>query len=312
MAAHSWPQNAPTESLRGSAVAAKARGDIAGHNAAMVEIAKREGWVFTPLPVASARATKPNLSDPRLFVALSMFGSSSARALAMENASVRPKAVVTRGLGRVLDEKALKKDVVMFNSRQNPSDQRAFVHKRIIGAATGFLTGGVTGGIGGFFAGGRKKSPENAKFGGPSTNIVAQTGCPAGSRRQGNICVDLSAAFPGGKPFISGATGFQGGGGEVVMGQYGAAMVPGSMIVDRAICLKGMVVGSDGMCYNKSQISNKERMWPRGRRPLLTGGDMRAISIAARASARMTRTAVRLQDLGMIKKPIARRPSKKK
>jgi len=118
--------------------------------------------------------------------------------------------------------------------------------------------------------------------------------------------VDFSAALPGGQPFTTA------GGGEVIMGRHGAAMVPGSMIVDRAVCLKGMVVGDDGLCYNKSQIKNSERQWPRGRRPLLTGGEMRAISVAARASARITRTAVRLQDLGMIKKPVARRPSKKK
>ncbi len=89
-------------------------------------------------------------------------------------------------------------------------------------------------------------------------------------------------------------------------------MTPGSRIVDRAVCLPGMVVAKDGLCYNRSQIKNSERMWPRGRRPLLTGGDMRAISIAARAASRMTRTAVRLQEIGLIKKPIARKPRKKK
>jgi len=41
--------------------------------------------------------------------------------------------------------------------RTPPNDRRAFVHKRIIGAATGFLGGGITGGIGGFLRGGGSK-----------------------------------------------------------------------------------------------------------------------------------------------------------
>lgn len=100
--------------------------------------------------------------------------------------------------------------------------------------------------------------------------------------------------------------------GGAVMGRYGAALTPGSQIVDRAVCLPGMVLGNDDLCYNKSQIKNSERMWPRGRRPLLTGGEMRAISVATRAAGRLTRTAVRLQDMGLIKKPVVRRPRKKK
>ncbi len=100
--------------------------------------------------------------------------------------------------------------------------------------------------------------------------------------------------------------------GEPVMGRYGAAYFPGSMIVDRAICLSGDVVGDDGLCYPKKSLKNSEREWPRGRRPLLTGGDMRAISIANRAAVRLTRAAGRLQDMGLIKKPIVRKQIKKK
>ncbi len=87
------------------------------------------------------------------------------------------------------------------------------------------------------------------------------------------------------------------------MGRYGAALVPGSRIIDRAECIRGMVVGDDGLCYNKSQIKNSERMWPKGRRPLLTGGDMAAISKAARAAGRLERTTKRLQKIGLMKKP---------
>jgi len=92
-----------------------------------------------------------------------------------------------------------------------------------------------------------------------------------------------------------------GGVGEAVMGRYGAALEPGSQIIDRAICLRGMQLGDDGLCYNKSQITNKQRMWPAGRKPLLSGGDMRAISIAARAGRRLDNTTKRLRKLGMMK-----------
>ncbi len=96
-----------------------------------------------------------------------------------------------------------------------------------------------------------------------------------------------------------------GGVGDAVMGRFGAAYFPGSMIIDRAVCLPGDVVGEDGLCYPRRSIKNSDRQWPRGRRPLLTGGDMRAISIAHQAGARMTKAAGRLQDMGIIKKPIA-------
>jgi len=95
--------------------------------------------------------------------------------------------------------------------------------------------------------------------------------------------------------------GEQFGVGEAVIGRYGAALEPGSMIIDRAVCLKGMQLGNDGLCYNKGAITNSQRQWPRGRRPLLTGGDMRAIGIAARAGSKLDRTTKRLRALGMMK-----------
>jgi len=109
------------------------------------------------------------------------------------------------------------------------------------------------------------------------------------------------------KPTSGEFGGEQFGVGEAVMGRYGAALEPGSMIVDRAVCLKGMQLADDGLCYNKSQISNKQRMWPAGRKPLLSGGDMRAISTAARAGRRLEGATKRLQRLGMMKKPTPRR-----
>lgn len=90
--------------------------------------------------------------------------------------------------------------------------------------------------------------------------------------------------------------------GNAVMGQYGAALQPGTMVIERSVCLPGMQLAKDGLCYNKGAITNTQRMWPRGRRPLLTGGDMRAIGIAARAGAKLDRTTKRLRTLGMMKR----------
>jgi len=88
---------------------------------------------------------------------------------------------------------------------------------------------------------------------------------------------------------------------QPIAGVYGAGFIPGTRLVDVAQCGKKQVLGDDGICYSKTQISNKQRMWPKGRRPLLTGGDMRAISIASRAGKRMDSATTRLRKLGMMK-----------
>lgn len=233
-----------------------------------------------------------------------------------------------------------------------PNERRHFVHKRLLGAAKGFVTSGFNplSAVGGFLrspapppvrrpaprstvarpsraSASQKDAGRSAKFANlarlPGVNGQAFRGtdlvptCSPPRFRIGNRCVDPRAVLPGGIPFTTafedpaemmGATAV----GGAVMGRFGAGLTPGSRIIDRAVCLRGMVLGEDGICYNRTQIKNSERMWPRGRRPLLTGGDMRAISIASRAASRLTRTAVRLQEIGLIKKPVARKPRKSK
>jgi len=126
--------------------------------------------------------------------------------------------------------------------------------------------------------------------------------CPPGSFPSPLGCVDPSAVLPGGDAFI--------GAGAPVMGQFGAAYEGTSRLIRRTTCLPGDLVGADGLCYNRKSLSNKERMWPKGRAPLLTGGEMRAISIASRAAGKFERTQKRLQKLGMIKKPSRARAPK--
>jgi len=91
-----------------------------------------------------------------------------------------------------------------------------------------------------------------------------------------------------------------------ILGQYGAGFIAGSKLVDVATCPRNTVLGTDGICYNKKGFANKNRMWPAGRKPLLTGGEMGAISTAARAGRRLEGATKRLQRMGMMKKPAPR------
>ncbi len=123
--------------------------------------------------------------------------------------------------------------------------------------------------------------------------------CPSGTvpdPEGGGFCVSPKSPFGKGRGAERAPVG------DAVMGRYGAALEPGVMIVERSVCLPGMNLGNDGLCYNRGAITNSQRQWPRGRRPLLTGGDMNAISIAARAGSKLERTTKRLRSLGLMKK----------
>ena len=97
--------------------------------------------------------------------------------------------------------------------------------------------------------------------------------------------------------------------GAAVMGRYGSALEPGQRPSTRMLCPRGTVLGNDNLCYNK--IANKDRKWPKGRAPLLTGGERNAISKAARASRKIQSTTKQLQKLGMLPKPGRGRSSRK-
>jgi len=230
---------------------------------------------------------------------------------------------------------------VIHTANGPPNDVRNFVHKRLIKAATGFVTSGFNplAAVSGFITGGssaqkqagralkiatrpptalpvqRRIAPPPPAFAPASIGQIFRPRAqprpvtipqipfinrcipPFFDDGQGGCTLDLIPG-PGG-----GGTGANRDIGQAVMGRYGAAEVPGNLVVNRAICRPGMVVADDGLCYNKSQVRNSQRQWPRGRRPLLTGGDMRAISTAARAGARLERTTKRLQKIGLMKKP---------
>jgi hypothetical protein len=125
--------------------------------------------------------------------------------------------------------------------------------------------------------------------------------CPGfGSVRIRGVCVNLGDLGPGGDPAI---TELQG---DAVNGRYGVGMT--AMQEERmySVCLPGMVLGDDDICYDRKNIRNSDRMWPKGRPPLLTGGQRNAITIAARAGRQIETATKSLQKMGMLKKPAKR------
>jgi len=224
----------------------------------------------------------------------------------------------------------------MLTLRDVLRDEGGFVHKRIFGgikgAVTSVLKGGspIAGGIRGF-------------VGPTGTSLVPQAaaGCPPGFTvgPSGNCVESKVAAFrfarargPEDLALFQfreererkqafGAASIVGRPqagveeqllpfGEAKMGRFGAGLKPAVFSQQRRACPRGSVLGApeaDGssLCYNKRDISNRERAWPRGRRPLLTGGEMRAISIASSAATKLEKKQKQLVKLGLMK-PIIR------
>jgi len=179
-----------------------------------------------------------------------------------------------------------------------PNDVRPFVHKRVIGA--------IGGGLGAILSGGNPITAAGRGFIGGGNRSRFAASCPAGFEMVNGRC--QRSGFTGAtQRFLPGGqTGFLPQG-EAVMGQYGAAMVPVRVESEVLDCLPGMILGKDELCYNKGDISNKERKWPKGRRPLGTPGEMAALAKAASFGRRMETTVKRMQKIGVLKKPSSSR-----
>lgn len=214
-----------------------------------------------------------------------------------------------------------------------PSNEvRGFVHKRLLGAAKGLVTGGPLAALGGFLVTdapvrmGKPSAtardpvtgllPRKAFGSGPGALIAFQnqpqvgvSSVMAGGTCKGIAwvrtdvgCVHLATGET--RPFDNGHGGPVG---EAVMGQYGPALVPGNRPTNTRVCLPGMVLGKDRNCYNKRDISNKERLYPRGAKPLGTPEEIRATRIAKRFAGRLETKVKAFQKSGLIKKPAPRR-----
>jgi len=226
----------------------------------------------------------------------------------------------------------------MLTLRQVLQDEGGFIHKRgsffrkigkkIVGGLP--VVGGIVTGLGeglGVFESEVDRFRKAREAGPGALDVFRRTaGCPPNfSRDASGNCVPTKeleefrrVRATGGSAFVSqqgpvsGREGQLLPFGEAVMGRFGAGLKPAVFSQQRRACPRGSVLGApeaDGssLCYNKRDISNKERAWPRGRRPLLTGGEMRAISIASGAARKLQAKNKQLQKLGLLPKPAARR-----
>jgi len=117
-------------------------------------------------------------------------------------------------------------------------------------------------------------------------------------------CVDLSNAAPGGDPMITGqvdtsvsAPGMDGYG-EAVKGRYGVGLIPRVEVRPTRLCPRGMVLGNDGVCYDRSRLRKSDREWDPGTKPLLTGGERAAIAKARRAAGKLETAKKSLKKVG--------------
>ncbi len=211
-----------------------------------------------------------------------------------------------------------------------PGDQRGFVHKRIFGGIKGAV-GGILGGPGGVLGGALRGfvKPTGTSLVTTTRAVPATTGCPPGFFFNVNTqqCVPATR-LPGGRggvvgqPVVSEVIRRLRGdtipdvspngtreqltvGGDAELGRFGAGINPAFFSTQTRRCPRGMVLGApeadgESLCYDG--LTNKERLWPRGRRPLLTGGEMRAISVASSAAKKLQRKTKQLQELGLLPK----------
>ncbi len=221
-----------------------------------------------------------------------------------------------------------------------PGDGRGVVHKRIFGGIKGFLKGGPIGAVGGFLTptarpalppdpfiaarlaarqaqttGAFDEAGFRAQFFGRTAAPAVPGRCPEGFIRIGPVCA-RSPFVPAGPPaaangFLAPQTVFTNGQapgpvGDAVMGRFGAGFQPEMFSSTTRRCGRGAVLGLDGICYNRRDLRNSERFWPRGRRPLLTGGEMRCINVASSAAKKLQRKQKQLQELGLLKPPARR------
>jgi hypothetical protein len=206
-----------------------------------------------------------------------------------------------------------------------------FIHKRVVGAIGGVLTGGgIPGAMRGFREGGGV-SPTGTEFGGFGGQ---DTRCSPGSFFDESLqsCRFISSlpanVVPGGaNPFqpltggircmppwrmnpLTGECQLYVGDrpGRDAYPEPGTAVVPYERLhagdhvpftVEQKVrrCLPGHVLGKDKLCHSKSDISNKNRLYPKPRRPLGTSGDLNAVSKASRFGRRLVANQNKLKNL---------------
>lgn len=116
----------------------------------------------------------------------------------------------------------------------------------------------------------------------PRFPISLAPGCRAGFKEnEFGECVKIQQRLPAFLP--GGETGL---GGRAVAGAFGMpAIEPVIFLREHRECPKAMVLGEDDLCYPRAVLrrDSRFRKWKPGARPILTGGQRRAISKARTA-----------------------------
>jgi len=154
------------------------------------------------------------------------------------------------------------------------------------------LAGPVT--TGGGFLGSARRRATSAR------DVIVEASRPRPGPMTGPAPLPL---FPGGAPSMNGGIPRPEIPTLAVTGQFGAGFEASIVSREMRLCPPKTVLGVDGVCYNRRDLRNDERAWPRGRRPLLTGGEMRAVSTASAAAKKLQRKQKQLQELGLLPKP---------
>lgn len=194
-----------------------------------------------------------------------------------------------------------------------PMGAQSFVHKRIIGAVTGFAKGGFVGAATGFVTSGRGLgSDRGAGLGLPSVRAQSFAAtCPPGSRADASgrcATTGFRGAVERTLPF--GRTGFQervasGGllnmlhGGPEAPSEVGTITRDDGTVGPILRCPPGMVLAIDDQCYAKGLKGLAQfRKWKPGTRPFLTGGDVKVLR-RANTLRRSKGTKRLLKELGL-------------
>ena len=159
----------------------------------------------------------------------------------------------------------------------------SFIHRRLIGAATGLFSGGPTAAVSGFLGGGTGGSK-----GARAVAAVRTTGATATRDTQGvPFCfppLRLDPLSGECKLFVGSQEGPDPGrqvSQPMMNGSPGRPVeYPGAMSVTRLRCRKGFVLNTDNLCEWGLARNSRARKWRPGRKPLFTGGDLNAIKKA--------------------------------
>jgi hypothetical protein len=183
-------------------------------------------------------------------------GTSTATGTRARAAAVQPQDVVSAGILKDLGKIGL-------------------------GAVTGLVTGGPAGAVVGA---GAAASALLAGQGSGSVSSLTGT-CPSGFELRQGVCVQVERA-PGIGGFFErlvpgGSTGMQMAGGTAVQGSFGLpAIEPRVLSTIKMRCPRGLVLGTDNLCYPKAILSRRSRWrkWKLPQRPPVTAAQARALN----------------------------------